>query len=188
MILLDAGERVTAAFSERLSGKVAQELASLGVTVREGARVTSIDAQRRDDPGRRAARSGSPRSTVIWAAGVQAAGFAATLAEATGASTDRAGRVQIEPDLTVPGHPEISAIGDATLVAGPGDRPLPGLATVAIQQARHVAQGDPRRGARAPRRRFATSTRARWPSSAAARRCAKSGVTNSPGARRSSPT
>jgi len=140
VILLDAGERVTAAFSEKLSGKVVQELSALGVTVRERARVTSIDSrsvsiQLEGAQERIAAR------TVIWAAGVQAAGFAVTLASATGASRDRAGRVQVEADLTLPGHPEISAIGDATtLSAGPGEQPLPGLATVAIQQARHVAR------------------------------------------------
>jgi NADH dehydrogenase len=139
IILLDAGERVTAAFSERQSGRVAGYLAELGVAVREGARVTAIDVQgvtvQADESEERI-----DAKTVVWAAGVQAVGFAKTLAEATGASTDRAGRVQIEPDLTVPGHPEISAIGDATQVPGPGDRPLPGLATVAIQQARHVAK------------------------------------------------
>jgi NADH:ubiquinone reductase (H+-translocating) len=139
VILLDAGERVAAAFSEKLSGKVAKELASLGVTIREGARVTAIDAQGvtiqvGGGEERIAAR------TVVWAAGVQAAGFSKTLAQATGVTADRAGRVPIEPDLTIPGHPEISAIGDATQVAGPVDRPLPGLATVAIQQARHVAK------------------------------------------------
>jgi NADH:ubiquinone reductase (H+-translocating) len=80
-------------------------------------------------------------NTVIWAAGVQAVPFTATLAEATEAKIDRAGRVQIEPDLTLAGHPEISAIGDATQLTGPDGRPLPGLATVAIQQARHVAEG-----------------------------------------------
>jgi NADH dehydrogenase len=77
---------------------------------------------------------------VIWAAGVRAVPLSETLAKATGASTDRAGRIEINPDLTVPGHPEISAIGDMTILEGPGDRPLPGLATVAIQQARHVAK------------------------------------------------
>lgn len=71
---------------------------------------------------------------------MQAVPFAATVAQATGADTDRAGRVQIEPDLTVPGHREISMIGDATLLDGADGRPLPGLATVAIQQGRHVAQ------------------------------------------------
>ncbi len=77
--------------------------------------------------------------TVIWAAGVQAAPFATTLARATGAPADRAGRVQVEPDLTVPGHPEISLIGDASALSEADGKPLPGLATVAIQQARHVA-------------------------------------------------
>jgi NADH:ubiquinone reductase (H+-translocating) len=139
VILLDAGERVTAAFSEKLSAKVASYLAALGVTVRPGARVTSIDAQ-----GVTVQIDGAEERidarTVVWAAGVQAVSFAKTLAEATGAQTDRAGRVQIGADLTVPGHPEISAIGDATQVPGPEDRPLPGLATVSIQQARHVAK------------------------------------------------
>jgi NADH:ubiquinone reductase (H+-translocating) len=139
VILLDAGERVTAAFSEKLSAKVASYLAELGVRVRQGARVTAIDAQ-----GVSVQIDGAEERidarTVVWAAGVQAVGFAKTLAEATGAQTDRAGRVQIGADLTVPGHPEISAIGDATQVPGPEDRPLPGLATVSIQQARHVAK------------------------------------------------
>jgi NADH dehydrogenase len=139
VILLDAGGRMVSAFSERLSRKVAKELAALGVTVREGARVTAIDPrgvtiQTAEREERIAAR------TVIWAAGVQAAGFAATVAHATGASADRAGRVHVEPNLTVPGHPEISMIGDATQLAPDGGPPLPGLATVAIQQARHVAK------------------------------------------------
>jgi NADH dehydrogenase len=139
VILLDAGGRLTAAFSEKLSAKVAKYLAELGVAVRQGARVTGIDAEgvtfQLDG-----AEDRIDARTVVWAAGVQAVGFTKTLAEATGAKTDHAGRVQIGADLTVPGHPEISAIGDATQVAGPGDRPLPGLATVSIQQARHVAK------------------------------------------------
>jgi NADH dehydrogenase len=141
VILLDAGERVTAAFSARLSGKVTQELASLGVEVREQTRVSAVDERgvRIEAEGKE--EEGLAARTVIWAAGVQAAEFAAELAKATGATTDRAGRVGIEPDLTIPGHPEISAIGDTTtLPAGAKGRPLPGLATVAIQQARHVAR------------------------------------------------
>jgi NADH dehydrogenase len=77
--------------------------------------------------------------TVIWAAGVRTADIAAVVAGAAGATTDRAGHVEVNPDLTLPGHPEISVIGDAAKLAGPDGRPLPGLATVAIQQARHVA-------------------------------------------------
>ncbi len=161
VILLDAGERVVSAFSERLSRKTAKALASLGVSVRERTRVTAIDErgvsiEAMGAPGRGGAPSGGEHHqaseggeaaperiearTVIWAAGVQAVPFAATLAAATGASTDRAGRVQIEPDLTVPGHREISMIGDATSLTAPDGKPLPGLATVAIQQARHVAK------------------------------------------------
>ncbi len=140
VILLDAGERVAASFSEKLSGKVAKELTSLGVKVHVGARVTDIDAR-----GVTASIGGSDTRlearTVIWAAGVQPVPFVKALVEATGAATDRAGRIEIEDDLTVPGHPEISAIGDIASLAGPGDRPLPGLATVAIQQGRHVARG-----------------------------------------------
>ena len=158
VILLDAGERLTAAFSERLSGKVARELASLGVSVREGTRVTGIDERGVTVSGSgetsssggshaaapAAAPDGEQRieaRTVIWAAGVEAVPFAATLAKATGAKTDRAGRVEIEADLTVPGHPEITAIGDATLLKDAQGKPFPGLATVAIQQGRHVAKG-----------------------------------------------
>ncbi len=139
VILLDAGERLTAAFSERLSGKVAKQLSSLGVKVREGARVTAIDTH-----GVTVSVDGEEQrieaKTVIWAAGVQAVPFAATLAQATGARTDRAGRVNIEPDLTISGHPEISAVGDATVLEAPEGKPYPGLATVAIQQARHAAK------------------------------------------------
>ena len=78
---------------------------------------------------------------VIWAAGVRTVPLAAAIARATGVNTDRGGRIEVNPDLTVPGHPEISVIGDAASLAGPGGKPLPGLATVAIQEAHHVAKG-----------------------------------------------
>lgn len=138
VILLDAGERVIAAFSEQTSAKAARDLQALGVTVREHARVTDIDAAGvtvtiGESTERIATR------TVVWAAGVRTAGIAQVLARATTLGTDRAGRVEVNADLTVPGHPEISVIGDAASLAGPDGTPLPGLATVAIQQARHVA-------------------------------------------------
>jgi NADH dehydrogenase len=140
VILLDAGERVVPAFHESTSAKAAKELAKLGVEVREGALATEIDSRGvtvkvGDSTERIDAR------TVIWAAGVQAAGAAGILARATGATTDRGGRIAIRPDLTLEGHPEISVIGDAANLAGDDGKPLPGLATVAIQQARHVAEG-----------------------------------------------
>jgi NADH:ubiquinone reductase (H+-translocating) len=146
VILLDAGERVLAPFAESLSAKAASALEGFGVTVREGVRATAIDARgvtiEADGKTERI-----PSRTVIWGAGVHPVGLTKTLAQATGANTDRAGRIEIEPDLTVPGHPEISVIGDIACLAGPDGKPLPGLATVAIQQARHVAAGIRKGGA-----------------------------------------
>jgi NADH:ubiquinone reductase (H+-translocating) len=155
VILLDAGQRVVAAFSEQTSAKVAKELGDLGVTLRERAMVTDIDARgvtvKTGDKTERIASR-----TVVWAAGVRIAGIAEVLAHATGASTDRAGHVEVNPDLTLPGHAEISVIGDAAKLAGEDGRPLPGLATVAIQEARHVAKaiGDGEPGASRPFKYF----------------------------------
>ena len=139
VILIDAGDRVIPAFRERLSARAAKELESLGVTIRERAMATAIDehgveVKVGDETERIAAR------TVIWAAGVQAAGVAGALARATGAETDRAGRIHVRPDLTIEGRPEISVIGDVASVADEDGQPLPGLATTAIQEARHVAK------------------------------------------------
>ena len=155
VILLDAGERVVSAFTEPTSARAAKALTELGVTVREHAMVTDIDARsvtvKTGDQTERISTR-----TVIWAAGVCTAPVAANLAHATGAGTDRAGRIEVNPDLTVPGHPEISVIGDAAKLDGPDGRPLPGLATVAIQEARHVAQAirDGQSGASTPFRYF----------------------------------
>jgi NADH dehydrogenase len=138
VILVDAGERLVAAFSEPTSATVARELRDLGVTIREQAVVTAIDARgvtvRTGEETERIATR-----TVVWAAGVRTAGIAELLARGTGATTDRAGRIEVNPDLTAPGHPEISVIGDAAKLAGKNGEPLPGLATVALQEARHVA-------------------------------------------------
>jgi NADH:ubiquinone reductase (H+-translocating) len=155
VILVDAGDRLVAAFSKKLSGKVARQLADLGVTVREGARATGIDEHGVTlDVGGATERIDT--RMVIWAAGVHAVPLTDALARATGATIDRGGRVKVNPDLTVPGHPEISVIGDVASLAGRGGKPLPGLATVAIQQAHHVAQaiGEGRPGASTPFRYF----------------------------------
>ena len=157
------------------------------MTVREGARVTAIDERgvtiEADGESERI-----DARTVIWAAGVHAVALADALARATGADTDRGGRIKVEPDLTIPGHPEISVIGDVACLDGPGGKPLPGLATVAIQQAHHVAKGIHARRGRGIDSRSATSTRARWRSSAEAGRSARSGASSSRAGPRSSPT
>jgi NADH dehydrogenase len=155
VILLDAGDRLVAAFSEKLSGKVARQLAELGVIVREGARATAIDERGVTiEVGEGTERINT--RMVIWAAGVHAVPLTEALAQATGASIDRGGRIEVNPDLTVPGRPEISVVGDVASLAGPGGRPLPGLATVAIQQAHHVAEaiGKGQPGASTPFRYF----------------------------------
>jgi NADH:ubiquinone reductase (H+-translocating) len=137
VILLDAGERVVAAFTEPTSATAAKELGSLGVTIREHATVTEIDSRGVTVTIGSSTERINAR-TVVWAAGVRAMGVAELVARAAGATTDRAGRVQVNPDLTLPGHPEISVIGDASILAGPDGKPIPGLATAAIQQGRHV--------------------------------------------------
>jgi NADH dehydrogenase len=143
---------VLSPFHESLSRKAAAGLADLGVTVREGARATAIDSR-----GVTIAVDGAeeriPARTVVWAAGVRAVPLAGTLAKAAGAETDRAGRIAVDPELTIPGHPEITVIGDVAKVAGPDGKPLPGLATVAIQQAAHVAKTI-RRGGEGPGKPF----------------------------------
>ena len=139
VILLDAGARVVAAFSDKTSAKAATQLGELGVVVREDAMVTDIDFSGVTvTVGEKIERICS--RTVVWAAGVRTAPIAGVLARATGATTDPAGHVEVNPDLTVAGHPEVSVIGDAAKLSDPDGQPLPGLATVAIQQARHVAK------------------------------------------------
>jgi NADH dehydrogenase len=146
VILVDAGDRVLTAFSESLSAKAAAGLDALGVTVREGAKAATID-RRGIDIELGSSTERIPARTVIWAAGVRATGLAGVLADATGAKADRAGRIEVGEDCALPDHPEISVIGDMASHPGPDGKPLPGLATVAIQQARHVAKaikaGDP---------------------------------------------
>ena len=126
--------------------------------------------------------SGAGGDTLLHhlAPGVGTAGIAELLARNTGTSPGPAGHAEVNPDLTAPGHPEISVIGDAAKLAGPDGKPLPGLATVAIQQARQVAQairqGEP--GASKPVKYFDKGA-FRW--GAWARRRARSAPTGSPG-------
>jgi NADH dehydrogenase len=138
-ILLVEGEpRVLPTFPSDLSAKAEGQLISLGVRARTGARVIQIDAG-----GVTVTVNGCEERiathTVLWAAGVRASRLGKVLAERAGAQLDRAGRVVVEPDLSVAGHPEIFVIGDLSSYTHQGGKPLPGVAPVAMQQGRYVA-------------------------------------------------
>ncbi|HSH21619.1 MAG TPA: NAD(P)/FAD-dependent oxidoreductase [Candidatus Caenarcaniphilales bacterium] len=152
--LLEGVDRVLPTYPASSSAKAARDLARLGVEVRTGTMVTGIDehgvtVSTAGETGRIEAR------TVLWAAGVQASSLGRLVAESTGAELDRAGRVVVEPDLTVPGHPEIFVIGDLAVYTHQTGSPLPGVAPVAMQQAGYVADTITRRiEGRRPRRAF----------------------------------
>lgn len=143
IVLLEAGPRVLPAFPGVLSSHAERDLAQLGVEVRTAAAVTAIDAEGVEAGGQRI-----PASTVFWAAGVQGA----SLARSLGVDLDRAGRVPVSPDLSIPGAPDVFAAGDIVHLELPGGALLPGLAPAAIQTGRVAARnilasihGQPRR-------------------------------------------
>jgi NADH dehydrogenase len=139
ILLLEAGDRVLSAYPPELSTKAEQSLLRLGVTVRTKTMVTAItpDAVTVDWAG---GREQIPTQTVVWAAGVEASPLAKMLADATGAALDRAGRIVVEADLSLPQHPEIFVLGDMANYSHQDGKPLPGVAPVAIQQGRFVAK------------------------------------------------
>jgi NADH dehydrogenase len=129
VILVEAGPRILAAYPPALSDKAARQLEALGVQVWTGAAVTSIDAE-----GVELGKERLAAGTVVWAAGVAASPLARTLK----APLDRAGRVKVGPDLTVPGRPEIQVIGDLASIEYQG-QPVPGVAPAAMQMGNHAA-------------------------------------------------
>ncbi|MGE0028364.1 MAG: NAD(P)/FAD-dependent oxidoreductase [Thermoleophilia bacterium] len=142
IVLVEGADRVLLAFPERLSEKGKEQLEKLGVTVRLDRMVTGVDEEgvTLAVPGGDTERLES--QTIVWAAGVAASPLAAILGRATGAEVDRAGRVTVLPDLTLPGHPEIMVLGDMTRVSdGRGGLiPLPGVAPAAMQMGRYAAK------------------------------------------------
>jgi NADH:quinone reductase (non-electrogenic) len=128
VLLFDGGGAPLAAFGEKLSAKAEATLRKLGVELHMGSIVTAVDATGlavRDHDG---ATTRYEAGTVLWTAGVEAPPFAGVLAQATGAEHDRAGRITVRDDLTIPGHPEISVVGDLMSL-----NKLPGVAEVAMQ-------------------------------------------------------
>ena len=144
ILLVEGGPRVLQAMPEALSASAQRQLERLGVEVRVDSRVVAVDAQGLEvrPPGEAAAYR-LPSRCIIWAAGVAASPLGQQIAQATGAATDRAGRVVVEADLSVPGHPEISVIGDlaAALSHLPGHAPraVPGVSPAAKQMGRTAA-------------------------------------------------
>ncbi len=140
VILIDGGKEPLANFGDQLSGRAAKELGKMGVELRMGLRVVGVDALGVDTESADGEKGRFECGTTIWAAGVQASPLARMLADATGAETDRAGRIAVLPDLTLPGHPEVFAVGDMATVNN-----LPGVCEVAMQGGLHAANTIKRR-------------------------------------------
>ena len=138
IILIEGMDHMLPGFPSGLSAKAEKQLIALGVKPLTGARVTQIDADGVTVKiGEQEQRI--PARTVVWGAGVKASGLGKVLADRAGAKLDRAGRVLVGPDLSVPGHPEIHVIGDLAAFLHQGGKPLPGVAPVAMQQGRYMA-------------------------------------------------
>ena len=138
ILLLQGGDRILPSYAPELSGRAQARLEHMGVEVHTGLRVTDVQAR-----GVTVSAAGEldyiAARTVLWTAGVKASPLGRALAEATGAALDRGGRVMVEPDLSLPGHPEIFVIGDLAHYAHQTGEALPGVAQVAMQQGRYVA-------------------------------------------------
>jgi len=158
ILLVETMDRLLPTYPADRSRSAARQLARLGVEVRTGERVVGIDdhSVRVESMAAGGRSEVVPARTVLWAAGVLAAGFGRVVAEATGAETDRNGRVRVTPELTIPGHPEIFVIGDAAIQPWRKDRPVPGVAQGAIQGGKHAGRTIRRRlrGAATPRFRY----------------------------------
>jgi len=139
IILLEGTDRVLPTYPPKLSEAARKMLERLKVTVRTGAMVTDVKAHSVT------IKCGDhaeviPTRTILWAAGVLASPLGLALTKRLGAKTDRAGRVIVDPDMTIPGHPEIFVIGDLSSFTHQTGKPLPGVAQPAIQQGSYVAK------------------------------------------------
>ncbi len=142
IILIEAQDKVLGQFPPPLDTKARAALEQLGVVVRTETSVTHVSAEGvtlqpldKSQPSEEL-----QAATVLWTAGVKASPLGALLGRAIGQTPDRGGRLLVEPDLTLPGHPELFVIGDLANFSHQGDAPLPALAPVAMQQGRYVAK------------------------------------------------
>jgi NADH dehydrogenase len=141
ILLIEAADRVLTSFPQSLSARAARSLNRLGVTTLFGSTVVGIDERAVTVEHADGTTERIPARTVVWAAGVTASPMARRLAERSGAEIDRAGRVTVEADLTLPGHPEVLALGDMVRVRSRDGSAttFPGVAPVAMQQGRYAA-------------------------------------------------
>ena len=135
VILLDAAPQVLPPFGAKLGARAAKDLEKLGVEVMLGAMVTDVDERGLEYQLKDGSKHRIEAVTKVWAAGVQASPLGRLLAEQSGAKLDRAGRIGVNPDLTLPGHPEVFVVGDMIALDN-----LPGVAQVAIQGAKYAAK------------------------------------------------
>jgi NADH:quinone reductase (non-electrogenic) len=142
VLLVEMGDKVLPAFPDPLPARAARSLEQLGVSLVLEHQVVDITASTATIQDRLGTRTEIPTRTVIWAAGVTASPLAKALAEASGAGLDRAGRLTVEPDLSLPGHPEVLALGDMVNVQDSSGQvtTFPGLAPVAMQQGRYAGR------------------------------------------------
>jgi NADH dehydrogenase len=138
ILLIDGADRVLPAYPSTLSRKALASLARLGVTVRLDTRLVDLSDHGVEVKTPNGTEHIATR-TVLWAAGVRASPLGRQLSEAAGVSLDRMGRIAVQPDLSVRGHPELLVIGDLASCEGKDGKPLPGIAPVALQQGRHAA-------------------------------------------------
>lgn len=134
ILLVDAGPAVLGSFHQRLQNSSRASLQRIGIEIHLNSMVVGVDAEGLDLQDRDGERRRVETMTKVWAAGVAANPLAGQLAEQVGLEVDAQGRIGVEPDLTLPGHPEVHVIGDMITLGG-----LPGVAQVAIQGARHAA-------------------------------------------------
>lgn len=135
VVLFDGGTEILATFGDDLSRHGTRELERTGVEVRTSSIVTNVDAHGVDVRGADGSVHRLEAMTTIWAAGVQASPLGKMVADESGAEIDRAGRVRVEPDCTLSGHPEVFVVGDLMAL-----NELPGVAEVAMQTGIHAAR------------------------------------------------
>jgi len=146
IVLVEAMDRILPGYPKGRSASARRQLEHLGVVVRTDTRVTDItESEVVVEPAAGGTTEHIPTRTVLWAAGVQATSFVHVVAVATGAAVDKAGRIRVGPDLTIPGRPEIFVIGDAAVQPWKPDRSVPGVAQGGIQAGRYAARAIIRR-------------------------------------------